>query len=194
MEGELSERGFEDFLAAAVDEERLRAAVSQIEAAGLTRSLVARLDESVDRLPVEHAATILPAMFRIGQSLSGTRALDPFNSPWLSAWRAISWYLKRVPEQLRRALVQEAFRGTEALSVAAILIHLSDPADRKEGDEPADPTLDLETVQALKIAWLDIIRRRAAGADGLEAEPDLATLLYRWKAYAGSEDEPREYV
>jgi predicted KAP-like P-loop ATPase len=193
-EGELSERGFEDFLAAAVDEERLRAAVSQIEAAGLTRSLVARLDESVDRLPVEHAATILPVMFRIGQSLSGTRALDPFNSPWLSAWRAINWYLKRAPEQLRGALVQEAFRGTEALSVAATLIHLSDPADRKEGDEPADPTLDLDTVQALKMAWLDIIRRRAADTDGLAAELDLATLLYRWKAYSASEDEPRKYV
>lgn len=193
-EGELSERGFEEFLAATEDEERLRRIVDEFEASGLTRSLVARLDESVDRLPTEHASTLLPAMFEIGQRLSGTRALEPFNSPWVSAWRAISWYLKRVPGEVRGELVQEAFRRTAALSVAAILIHLSDPADRKEGDEPADPTLDVGTIDALKSAWLDTIRGRAAHADGLATEGDLASLLYRWKDYSGTVNEPREYV
>jgi len=61
-------------------------------------------------------------------------------------------------------------------------------------DEPADPTLDLETVQALKSTWLEIVRRRARDPDGLMADNDLASLLYRWKAYSGSVDEPRAKI
>lgn len=193
--GEVSERRFVAFLDATATQDGLAAAIAGIEADSLLPSLAARLDESVDRLPAENAAVLLPGMFGIAQKLAGQRDFDPFSSPWISAWRATSWFLKRVPENIRGELALEALRRTGALSVAAILIHLSDPADRSEGGNDAfDPALSVDTVEAMKVEWLRLIRWRAADGGTLIAEPDLISLLYKWRNYAGSLDEPREWM
>lgn len=192
--GEMSERRFVDFLEATTTEDELAIAIAAIEADGLLPSLVARLDESVNRLPVENAAVLLPGMFEIAQKIIGING-DLFSSSYVAAWRATSWFLKRVPENIRGDLALEALRKTKALSVASILIHLSDPADRKEGDgDTVDPTFDLGTVEAMKALWLKLMRDRAANDDALIDEPDLIPQLYRWRYYAGSLDEPREWV
>ncbi|MFL6635832.1 MAG: P-loop NTPase fold protein, partial [Massilia sp.] len=124
--GEMSESRFMAFLDATSTEGRLTNAIANIEADGLLPSLVARLDESVDRLPVENAAVLLPGMFVIAQKFAG-QTRDGFDSPWISAWRATSWYLKRIREDARRPLMLDALQRTQALSVAATLIYLSDP-------------------------------------------------------------------
>lgn len=192
--GEISERDFVTFLEATSDEAALATVVAGVRANDLTTSLVARLDESVERLPGKNAAVLLPTMFDIAQGLAGERRVDPFSSPWVSAWRAVSWYLKRIPEEVRGTLTLEALRKTGALSVAAMLIHLNDPADRKEdGRANFDPALDLATVEAMKVEWLRQIRERAAEISAMISEPDLMLLLYRWRQY-GSEDEPRKWV
>ncbi|KML04088.1 MULTISPECIES: KAP family P-loop NTPase fold protein [Burkholderia] len=192
--GEMSERRFVDFLDATATEDGLTAAIAAVEADGLLPSLVARLDESVSRLPVENAAVLLPGMFRIGQKIVGVND-GVFSSSYVAAWRATSWFLKRVPEDVRGDLAIEALRQTKALSIASILIHLSDPADRKEGDRgTVDPTLDLGTVEAMKALWLQLMRDRATNDDALIDEPDLLSQLYRWRDYAGSLDEPREWM
>lgn len=192
--GEMSERDFVTFLKATSDEAALATAVAGLRANDLTTSLVARLDESVERLPGENAAVLLPTMLDIAQGLAGERGVDPFSSPWVSAWRATSWYLKRIPEDVRGALMLEALRKTGALSVAATLIHLNDPADRKEEDRADfDPTLDLATVEAMKVEWLRQIRARAAEMSVMMSEPDLMSLLYHWRQY-GSKDEPRKWI
>jgi len=192
--GEISERRFVDFLNATATEDELFAEIAAVEADRLLNSLVARLDESVDRLPTENAAVLLPGMFRIAEKLAGTNS-GSFDSLYVAAWRATSWYLKRIPEDVRGGLALEALRKTEALSVVSILIHLSDPTDRNEGESRAfEPALDLNTVVAMKSEWLRLIRIRAADGDALIAEPDLISLLYRWKNYTDSMDEPREWV
>lgn len=193
--GELSERGFVAVLAATSNEDRLIATIADIEANGLLSSLVARFDESVDRLPAEDAIVLLPVMFQIGQKLVGSRDTDPFNSPWVSAWRATSWYLKRVPDEIRGKLAIEALQRTGALSVAAMLIHLNDPANKQENKRTSfDPTLNLETVEAMKTEWLRLIRDRATEPSGLIEDPDLMSLLYGWRDYSGSLDEPRQWM
>ncbi|EHD3095314.1 TPA: AAA family ATPase [Salmonella enterica] len=194
MVGELSERRFVDFLDATATEDEFSASISTIETDGLLSSLVARLDESVDRLPSEHAAVLLPGMFGLAEQFAGTNS-GTFDSPYMAAWRATSWYLKRIPENVRSHLALEALRKTEALSVASILIHLSDPSDRNEADSrPFDPALDLNTVVAMKTEWLRLIRGRAADGDALMAEPDLLSQLYHWKKYTDSINEPREWM
>ncbi|GLS20703.1 hypothetical protein GCM10007874_37200 [Labrys miyagiensis] len=193
--GELSESGFVDFLAATVDEHKLSVAIADIEANGLLASLVARLDESVERLPVENASLLLPAMYGMGEKLVDTREAGPFSSPWLSAWRATSWFLKRIPSEIRGKLAIEALARSEALSVGAVLIHLSDPADREEGKEDrSEPTLDIQTVEAMKVEWLRQVRIRAGEPGRLIADSDLVSLLYRWRDYAGSMNEPQAWV
>lgn len=192
--GEMSERRFVEFLDATSADAELAASIDEVEADGLLPSLVARFDESVDRLPVENAEVLLPGMFSIAQKLVRLGG-DPFNSPWVSAWRATSWFLKRIPDEKRGGLAIEALRMTKALSVAGMLIHLSDPADHQENKaNNFKPTLDLDTVEAMKVVWLHLIRIRAADANALIAEPDLVFLLYRWKQYAGSIEEPRNWM
>ncbi|HRL94094.1 MAG TPA: P-loop NTPase fold protein [Pseudomonas sp.] len=192
--GEMSERRFVEFLHATATDDGLAETIATVEADDLLSSLVARFDESVDRLPVENAAVLLPGMFSIAQKLVGLRG-SGFNSPWVSAWRATSWYLKRIPRELRGGLVIEALRQTQALSVAAMLIHLSDPADLKEGKaDTFDPALGLKTIEAMKTLWLQLVRERAADGHTLIAHPDIVSLLYIWKGYAGSFDEPRRWM
>lgn len=192
--GEISERRFVDFLDATATEDELYTAIATVEADGLLNSLVARLDESVDRLPTENASVLLPGMFVLAEKLAGTNN-GTFNSSYMAAWRATNWFLKRIPEDVRGGLAIEALRKTEALSVASLLIHLSDPADRNEGDVGAfEPALDLNTVAAMKAEWLRLMRGRAADGDALFAEPDLISQLYRWRDYTDSMDEPREWM
>lgn len=190
--GEISERRFTEFVDAALTEEQLTASIAEIEADDLLPALAERLDESVNRLPVVNAVVLLPGMFTIAQKLVRYGG-DPFSSPWTRAWRATSWFLKNVPEDKRGGLVIEALRETKALSVGMLLIHLNDPADHKDSAD-FNPALDLPTVDAMKAIWLQLIRSRAATDNALLAEPDLATLLHRWRSYSGSLDEPRNWL
>lgn len=192
--GEVSERRFIDFLDAAADEDELAIAIDSIEADGLLLSLAARLEESVNRLPVKSAAVLLPGMFEIAQKTLRLNR-ETFGSSYIAAWQAISSFLKLIPVDVRGNLALEAFRKTKALSLASTLIHLSDPADHKEGDGYTfEPTLDLATVDAMKALWLQLMRDRAANDANLVDEPDLINLLYRWGDYAGSLDEPRAWM
>jgi len=187
---EISERRFMAFLASTISEAELTAAVAEIKADGLLISLVERFDESVARLPAENAAVLLPEMFRIAQHFVDLSNL-PFQSPWISAWRATSWYLKQIPEGDRAGLMTAALQQTKALSVTATLIGLNDPTEFGSKNS-FDPTLAPETVEELKAQWLQLIRSTAE-AELLEA-PDLGTLLYRWKDFTGTFDEPKAFV
>lgn len=193
--GEISESEFVDFLAAASDEVALDTNLAGIRSRELLPSLVARLDESVSRIPVEHAERLLPCMFSVAQELVSHRATSVYDSAWVAAWRSISWYIKRVPEGERGALVLQAFRRTKALSVAAVLIHLNDPADRKDSDKKSfEPSFDSSTLAALKEQWLVEINRLASRPQDLLAHPDLGSLLYRWRDYTGNLEAPRKWV
>lgn len=78
--------------------------------------------------------------------------------------------------------------------MAAILIHLSDPEDNRREGESFVPTLTQETVDAMKDEWLRIIRVRAAPGGNLFEDPGLISLIYRWRDYTASVDEPKAFV
>ncbi|MFS2180082.1 P-loop NTPase fold protein [Rhizobium pisi] len=190
--GEMSENEFGSVLAASGDATALAFMINDIEERGLLASLAFRLDEGVSRLPVESAATLMPQMFTIGQKLVD-RGVGPLTSPWVAAWRAISWYIDLLPSAERGPLTIEALRQTRALSVGATIIHLNDPSDQQAGSK-IEPKLDEATVAALKEEWLKQIRDLAKADDALVLHSDLASLLYRWRDYAGGLDEPRAWV
>lgn len=193
--GEISESDFVAFLEAAATRDSMTAAIDEVEAGGLLTSLVARLDEAVERLPVQHAAVLLPGMFVIAQRLAGTEEATPFSSSWVSAWRSTNRFLKRVAAEQRGALAIGALRQTEALSVGSLIIHLSDPASPgQESGRASEPALDLLAVEEMKTEWLRIMRERALDTEALLAQLDLITLLYRWGEYAGTFDEPRTWT
>jgi predicted KAP-like P-loop ATPase len=193
--GEISESDFVAFLDAAATRDGLTAAIDEVAGEGLLPSLVARLDEAVERLPLQHAAVLLPGMFVIAQRLAGIEDANPFSSSWVSAWRSTNRYLKRIAQVERGALAIDALQQTGALSVGSLIIHLSDPATRgQESGRAFEPALDLPTVEAMKTEWLRIMRDRALDTDTLLAQPDLVTQLYTWRDYTGTFDEPRAWV
>lgn len=194
-EGEVSESRFAALLAASSDAADLASAIGDIERLGMLPSLVQRFDESVDRLPTGNASILLPAMFDVAQKMVGTRSGDPFSSAWVAAWRAISWFLPRIDAAARGALAIAALKATEALSVGAIVIHLNDTTDRNEEEGGRfDPSLDPATVLAMKAEWLLIMRTLAQDVDRLLGHADVVSLLYRWRDYAGSMEEPRAWT
>lgn len=193
--GEMSERRFVEFLGATADERSLSESINGIEADCLLPSLAARLDESVDRLPVDNAAVLLPGMFRIAEKLAGLGEADPFSSPWLSAWRSTSWFLAKIPREQNRDLFLKALLETRALTVAVILIHLNDPSDQPENRTGTfNPSLSVEDIEKIKSEWLRLIRGLAENDDSLKVKPDIVSLLYGWRKYSGSLEEPRAWV
>lgn len=190
--GELSESGFVNFLEATDDSGRLALAIEDIEANGLLFSLISRMSESIDRLPVANANILMPVIFRIAQKALTARGRG-LDSPFTSAWLTASWYLKALPVEARGPAILTALTMTGSLSITATLIHLSDPTDAKEGGE-FDPSLDVPTVEALKAEWLRLVRELAAEPDRLMAQTDLVSIIYRWRDYGGGMDEPRAWL
>ncbi|MDR6632586.1 hypothetical protein J2X72_001370 [Phyllobacterium sp. 1468] len=190
--GEISENEFNDLIAVSGDTAKLQIALQSIEQRDLLASLAGRMDDSVDRLPIGSASILLPAMFTIAQKLVGHHS-EQFSSAWVSAWRAVSWYIDRLPQGDRGQLTLAALNETGALSVGAIIIHLNDPASQEEGSR-IDPKLDEVTVSALKVEWLRQINEMATNSSKLLDESDLGSWLYRWRDYSGSLDAPRSWV
>lgn len=192
--GEMSERSFIDFLEATRSTEALSQAMVAIEANGLLTSLVMRLSESVNRLPVENAAVLLPEMFEIAEKVMKDKG-GVFSLSYQAAWTATNQFLNRVEKSERGALALEALRSTKGLSIGSMLIYLSDPVPSESaGEDISDLTLDTSTVEAMKSLWLELMKDRALNDYSLIDEPNIMTLLYRWRAYAGSIDGPREWV
>ncbi|CAB3661693.1 NTPase [Achromobacter marplatensis] len=193
--GEVSERRFVLFLESTESDERLAQVIEGLGRDDLLSSLVKRLDESVDRLPIENAAVLLPAMFSLAQKFAGQPVGDAFSSPWISAWRATNWYLKRIPQEQRAERALAALERSGALSVGAVLIHLSDPADlpeeRRAGFAPA---LNAEGLEGMKAVWLRLITDRAARGEELLSDLDLFSHLSRWAKFEGSLDVPKAWV
>ncbi|ASS56458.1 NTPase [Rhizobium leguminosarum bv. viciae] len=188
-EGDISANEFEDFIKVSGDRSALDATIASIEERGLLPALVTRLDESVKRLPAENGGILLPAMFRVAEKLVDDKALE---SPWVSAWRAVSWYIEAIPANVRGDLTLTALRETGALSVAATIIHLNDP-DAEE-NASRNLKLDAETVSALKSEWLRQIIDRSSNGMALLSEPDLISYLYRWRDYSGSTEAPHRWL
>jgi predicted KAP-like P-loop ATPase len=191
-QGEMSENEFSDLLEISGDGQLLSATIKDLESRELLSSLASRLDDCVEILPTATASVLLPAMFEVAQKLVDHNA-TPFGSPWTSAWRAISWYIDRLPRDERGALTLAAFRSSKALSVAAMIIHLNDPESQEEGSR-IEPKLEKETVEEMKDEWVRQIRERAAIPDKLLEDSDLGSLLYRWRDYTNNLDEPRNWV
>jgi hypothetical protein len=191
-EGAVAESEFVEFLSAANDLDALQGIVADLQTRGLLPDLAARLDEGVERLPVDAGSSLLPILFEVGQEVLGTRSSDPFASAWVSAWRATTWYLARLPQQERGQLVLDAFQSTRSLAMLAMLISL-DVSNRKK-DSQVDPRFTDDQLDRLKSAWIKAVEELAADPPRMMSQPDLLSLLYRWRDFSGSIEGPAKFV
>lgn len=192
-EGAVSDSLLEIFYESARSHEDLAAQVSALERDGLLPALVGRLDESVDQIPLDAIATILPTLFDIGARLKACTD-EPFNGPYISTWRTALWYLRRLPQGVDRSRAMlDALDKSEALAVPALIISIDvDARAKKETDKPL--IFDDEGLALLKQAWSIKIRALAAKDDLLLMHGDLVSLLYRWRDFEDSFDGPRGWV
>lgn len=193
-EGEISESDFVFFRDASSDADRMRSVLADMEARNLLPPLARRLEESVEQLPVRNAAVLLPMMFELGEKLLAPSWVDPFGSPWSSTWAAASRFLKQIAQEERRDLAVSALRESGGLAVGMKLISLSDPQNPHRGSYNIEPALNSDAVQAMKGEFLRQVRLCANNPSRMFFRLDLMGLLYRWRDYTGSIDEPRQWV
>ncbi|MCH2496570.1 MAG: KAP family NTPase [Erythrobacter sp.] len=192
-EGEVSESELVGFINSAANLDQLLAKVGELDAKGLLPSVANRMDGGVDRLPLDQAANLLVAIFEIGQRLSRPIDLDPFNSPWIAAWRTATWYLKRLDAGDRDRLALNALEKTRSLPMGAILIGL-DEDRRKSDDKEDDRRFSDDGLEALKNAWLNILAEKRENPDEMLEEGRFVDAMYRWRDFSGSLDEPKRWI
>ena len=193
-EGAISESDFSILMEAAAVPEQLLSVIDDFRQRDALPSLVARFDESVDQLPLEHIEQLLPALLQLGDELSRTPGSgDPFNSPFVSAWRAASWYLRTVPEAAERARVfLNSMQATKALATPAMLISIELDAHEKTASD-YKPKFDLADLETLKGEWITTMVERSRDA-ALLNDDQLISYLFRWKNFSGSNDAPKAWV
>jgi predicted KAP-like P-loop ATPase len=191
--GDISEKEFLNLIESSGDAVALRQSISALEDRNLLEALAIRLDEAADSLPETNAAVLLPEMSRIGQSLVGKGRSSPLNSAWMSAWRSINRYLRRIPEQDREILAFQALNGSSALSVWATIIRINSRDERPQ-EEDNHPIWSSEAGDRMKLAWVQKIRDITSNNSDILAFNDLPSLLYSWGAFTKDMSEPKAWL
>ena len=196
-DGAMSESDFAALTAAIADPEALAAIVTDLRHRGLLPALATRFDESVDDLPFEPFGDMLTLIMVLGEEMGRIPGLkDPFNTPFLSCWRAASWYLKRLHQpEMRSAVLLRTMEATGALAVPAVLISLDIDRRTKPEDGDTGPVFDDEGLDALKRSWVAQMEQRSADLDAILDDDQLVSHLYRWRDLGPTGIEaPRAWV
>ncbi len=182
-DGKMSESEFAALTEAVSNPEALLAIVGELRQRGLLGALAARLDESVNDLPLMHFDRVLILIVTLGEEMGRVPGVkDPFNTPFLSCWRAALWYLKRVEQpELRSATLLRVMQATNALSVPAVLISLDIERRTKPNDNDIEPVFDNEGLEQLKEGWIVQIEQLSADIDAMLNDDHLVSHLYRWR-------------
>ncbi|MBV1690387.1 KAP family NTPase [Novosphingobium sp. G106] len=196
-DGAMSESEFAALTLAVADPKALTPIVADLRRRDLLTALATRFDESVNELPLDPFDNMLALIVVLGEEMGRTPGLkDPFNTPFLSCWRAASWYLQRLKEpELRTAALLHVMEETGALAVPAVLISLD--IDRRAKPENGDtgPAFDDEGLASLKQQWVTQMEARSAEWDTILENDQLVSHLYRWRDFSPvGIDAPRAWV
>lgn len=196
-DGAMSESDFAALIGAVADPEGLASIVADLRQRGLLTALATRFDESVDELPLHPFDSMLALIVVLGEEMGRKPGLkDPFNTPFLSCWRAASWYLQRLEEpEKRSAALLRVMEGTGALAVPAVLISLDIDRRAKPEDGDSGPAFDDAGLASLKQQWIAQMEARSAELDVILENEQLVSHLYRWRDFSPVGIEaPRAWV
>jgi predicted KAP-like P-loop ATPase len=129
-EGEISQAAMDRILAATGDRRRLHEELRALKKRGLLPITLDHLEAYKEQLPLDHAESLITAMFDacddLPQTMSGMFKIAPMRH----AVRIIHWYLHREPDPARKLQVLEAsIRETEGLCLPVNLVSLEAPTD-----------------------------------------------------------------
>jgi predicted KAP-like P-loop ATPase len=183
-EGDVPQATIERLLALARDREGLRTELRALATQGVLGTVLTRLDSYKEEISLEHARQFVPAMFDIGEELPEERGGMFEIAPWMHACRIVYWYLRREPNAATRlAILREAIEATDGLSVPSRFVSLEEQAAQRQG-KGREVLVTEAGLQELKTLCVRKIER-AAEQGRVQENPDLGSILYRWRDWAG---------
>jgi predicted KAP-like P-loop ATPase len=191
-DGQISESEFLDLLDRTSDRTRLDEAFSDYRRRGLLSEVIDRLDDVKTKLPLRDADIILPALYDIAEDLPNSLGFS-FSSPFISAWRTASWYIRCEPDLLTRGnMFLRSLRMSSGLAVPVTLIGL-DIEKREKDRTDVGLILQDDQLEEAKRLWVERLRSQTADPVEMINNPHFISFMFRWKEYAG-EQEPKQWV
>ncbi|QOZ55458.1 P-loop NTPase fold protein [Bradyrhizobium sp. CCBAU 53338] len=193
-DGRMSESEFLDFVEHSNDRGYIDRAFADLAKRNLLPEILSRIEQAANAgtLPIARADALVPALFDVAEPLTGDLLGLAERVPFISAWCAVSWYLKGDANLDHRGeTFLRALRTSDSLAVPATLISLD--IDRRE---KGDTDLLMTDVQldAAKAAWVAKLRAALERApETMIQNPHFVSYLYRWRDFADLSG-PREWV
>ena len=182
---------FEELLEHAGDRAYIDAAFADLRQRGLLGSLMSRLDEIHNDLPVAHIETLAGALFDTGDELEDG-ALFTGSGTFVACWRTASWYfhsIENAEERSQRFLA--TLEGATGLSVPATLIGLDD--DRRKKKDLHRLILTDEDLPKAKESWFSKLMAALAEPAAFLAQPHALSNLYTARRI-GKTEEIKEWA
>lgn len=180
--GELSQGAIRRLLEAANDRAAFRAELNDLASKGQLELAMARLEAYKQQIPIANAMPFVTALFDIGDSLSDEYGGMTHITPAAHARRIIYWHLKQEQDLARRGgILRTAMEQTTGLMLPIGVTTWIEPNPRSQDQEEfvsADFVRDLKAICVEKI-------QAAVSENRLPKE--LASLLFRWRDWAGQE-------
>lgn len=191
-EGDISQSTLDRLLSVAGDREQLRTELRALSAQNLLGVTLDRLEAYKQEIPLEHATAFVTAVFDISEDVPPERGGMFDISPAMHAIRIVYWYLKQEEDIKRRqAILREAIRETEGVSLPVQFVALEDQASQQQ-DSTRDRTVSDESLPEFRQLCVDKIEQ-AASQGTLGESQGLLMILYRWREWAG-DGPPREFA
>ena len=191
-DGQISDSDFIDFVACTNDRSKIDEMFADYDKRNLLTELLDRLDLFSTKLPRQNADVLIPALFDIGEISSNDMGFS-IASPFLSAWRACSWYLKSEPDRTERgSLFLRSLKVSKGLAVPSVLIGL-EIESRANGSGSKELSMDDAQLEEAKSLWVAKLASLTEDRSSFMENQHFINYLYRWKEYAGG-DAPRKWV
>jgi predicted KAP-like P-loop ATPase len=189
--GDVSQAVLEAILANASDRSKLRSQFAELRAQGLLDVALDRLEAYKQAIDISHADAFVTALFDVGDGLR--QGLGFFEiSPARHAQRIIYWYLKQDQDMESRATaLLRTIEATDGLILPVSFVSLIEPREPPAQEASQEEFIPAHSLKAAKD--LCVAKIVAAASDGrLATCPDLTSLLFRWRDWAGPND-PRAF-
>jgi predicted KAP-like P-loop ATPase len=181
--GDISQSELDEVLAVVGDRTVLGTKFKELGARSLLPVLLDRLDSYKERLPIEHAESLVTALFDLDADDDDGFFSVTF-SPQTHIQRIIYWYLRRIPDQARRKqILKNALASTTGLYTAVKAVTWLETKASESQPTDRDAVLEKpEDIAELRIDAMALIL--AAASNGrLEAEDRIGFLLSVWNQW-----------
>gem|GEM_PF-3479095 len=188
-EGDVSQQEVQALVRSATNRDQVVGLLLGLRERGLLEAMLDRLEAYKEKIPLEAAVPFTTAIFDVGDGLPGSSGMLDIGAV-MHAVRIVFWHLRRFATMEDRE--EKLLAAIGATIGIQIPVHVVSMEGRREGSQKTDYLISEARLPEFNAACVEKIR--TAAAEGrLQAHPDLASLLYRWRDWT-DDDEPRTWT